>query len=163
MLLIILGQFHQDGLLQTDKDQHQSLQLQAVLVPEVYLLWPATLVVIPQRKRLVFFLVNATNNSGYTTSSTKTSNGIQCNNSFGERRGFIKFPLTAIPTGATIVSSSLSLVNNSSTTTSTANNDVKPLGNTYLYLAMHQHYLMRLVLEIAERFTVEPNGVIQEL
>ena len=76
------------------------------------------------------FPVNATNNSGYTTSSTKTSNGIQCNNSFGERRGFVKFPLTTIPTGATIVSASLSLVNNASGTSSAANNDVKPLGNT---------------------------------
>ncbi len=76
------------------------------------------------------FPSNATNNTGFVTSSAKTDNGIQCNNGGGERRGFIKFPLTAIPAGATIVSSTLRLTNNNSITPSGANNDVKPLGNT---------------------------------
>ncbi len=76
------------------------------------------------------FPVNAANNTGYVTSSAKNDNGIQCNLTPTERRGFIKFPLTAIPTGATIVSSSLRLTNNNSLTLSGANNDVKPLGNT---------------------------------
>jgi PKD-like domain/Secretion system C-terminal sorting domain/Putative metal-binding motif len=74
--------------------------------------------------------VNGTNNTGFVTSTVKTNDGIQCNNLITERRGFVKFPLTAIPTGATIVSSSLRLINNASLTLSTANNDVKPLGNT---------------------------------
>ena len=76
------------------------------------------------------FPSNATNNTGFVTSSAKTDNGIQCNATPTERRGFMKFPLTAIPAGATIVSSSLRLTNNSSLTSSAANNDVKPLGNT---------------------------------
>ena len=74
--------------------------------------------------------VNATNNSGFVTSSVKTNDGIQCNAAPTERRGFIKFPLTSIPAGATIVSSSLRLTNNNNLTASGANNDVKPLGNT---------------------------------
>ena len=76
------------------------------------------------------FPENAANNTGFVTSSVKTDNGIQANNGGGERRGFIKFPLSSIPAGATIVSASLRLTNNNSTTLSTAFNDVKPLGNT---------------------------------
>ena len=75
------------------------------------------------------FPVNAANNTGFVTSTVKTSDGIQNNNGAGERRGIIKFPLTAIPTGATIISSSLRLTNNNSTQLSTNDNDVRPLGN----------------------------------
>ena len=78
--------------------------------------------------------VNATGNTGFVTKSgiisptyTKSDNNIQANS--GSQRGFIKFPLTAIPVGATILSSSLNLTNNNSTTLSSTFNDVKPLGN----------------------------------
>jgi hypothetical protein len=73
--------------------------------------------------------LNETNNTGFVTSSVKTDGNIQSNSGTGERRGFIKFPLSAIPAGSTIISSTLTLTNNNSTTSSTASNDVKPLGN----------------------------------
>ena len=76
------------------------------------------------------FPVNSANNTGSVTSTVKTTDGIQCFNGTGEKRGFIKFPLSAIPAGATIVSSSLILTNNNTPSLTSSDCDVKPLGNT---------------------------------
>ena len=70
--------------------------------------------------------LNGTNNTGYTNGGSKTSGTINVNNSGSQLRGYIKFPLTAIPAGSTITSSVLKLTNNGSLT-SGATNDVKPL------------------------------------
>lgn len=71
--------------------------------------------------------LSATNNTGFTSTSTKTSGNITCNS--GSLRGYIKFPLSSIPSGATISSATLTLVNNNSTTLSTVANNVRALGN----------------------------------
>jgi len=70
--------------------------------------------------------VNGTNNTGYTTTSTKTSGDIQCNS--GSLAGYAKFPLSVIPSGATITGSVLTVVNNGSSSSS-ATNDIRALGN----------------------------------
>jgi hypothetical protein len=72
--------------------------------------------------------VNATNNTGYCTSSLKTSGDIQCNSN--TLRGYAKFLLSSINTpGATVTAATLSVVNNNSTTVSTATNDLRGLAN----------------------------------
>ncbi|MCX6290302.1 MAG: T9SS type A sorting domain-containing protein [Bacteroidetes bacterium] len=70
--------------------------------------------------------VVATNNTGYTSSTTKTSGDINCNS--GTLRGYVKFPLSALPAGSVISSSTLSLENNGSLTLSTATNTITALG-----------------------------------
>ncbi|MFN8274465.1 MAG: T9SS type A sorting domain-containing protein [Flavobacteriaceae bacterium] len=71
--------------------------------------------------------LSTTNHTGFTSSSTKTSGNITCNS--GSLRGYLRFPLSSIPAGATISSATLTLVNNNSTTVSTATNNVRALGN----------------------------------
>ncbi|MBS7788255.1 T9SS type A sorting domain-containing protein [Flavobacterium sp. CYK-55] len=72
--------------------------------------------------------ISGTNNTGFTSSSTKTSGNITCNS--GSLRGYIKFPLSSLPAGASISSATLTLVNNNSATVSGATNNVRALGNT---------------------------------
>ncbi len=68
-----------------------------------------------------------TNNTGFTSTSSKTSGDIQVNS--GSLRGYLKFPLSALPADATITSSILTLTHNGTNSTSTATNTVTALGN----------------------------------
>ncbi|HRH39798.1 MAG TPA: hypothetical protein PK760_15720, partial [Flavobacteriales bacterium] len=70
----------------------------------------------------------ATNNSGYVNGGTKNSDGISCNST--GLNGYIKFPLTGLPTGAVVTAANLALTNNNSTTLSGATNNITALGNT---------------------------------
>lgn len=71
--------------------------------------------------------VSATNNTGYTTIGTKTSGDIHASST--ANRGYAKFPLSSLPAGSVVTGSTLTVVNNNSTTLSTATNDVTALGN----------------------------------
>ena len=77
--------------------------------------------------------VNVTNGTGFTTSSTKSSGNITVSSSSSSggtvRLGYLKFPLTSIPSDATIASSTLSLTNNGSGDLSSQTNKVTALGN----------------------------------
>lgn len=76
-------------------------------------------------------LPSSTNFTGFTSSSSKTSGNITTASASAspERRGYLKFPLSDIPSGAYITSASLSLTNNSSGALSSLNNWVNALGN----------------------------------
>ncbi len=66
--------------------------------------------------------VVAANNSGWTDNNgPKTPDLITVNSGFGERRGYIKFPLSGIPAGSTINSAILRLTNNGSTASGAIN------------------------------------------
>jgi len=71
------------------------------------------------------------NNTGFTTSSTKSDGNITCASSLTapERRGYLKFPLTGLPAGAVITASTLSITNNASGALSGVVNNVNALGN----------------------------------
>lgn len=74
--------------------------------------------------------VSATNNTGWTDNNgPKTSDAIMVNDGGGERRGYLKFPLSSIPTGVTISSSVLKLTNNNTASLSNATNYVNALDN----------------------------------
>ena len=77
--------------------------------------------------------IAATDNTGFTTSSTKSSGNITVSSSSSSggtvRLGYLKFPLTSIPSDATIASSTLSLTNNGSGDLSSQTNKVTALGN----------------------------------
>lgn len=74
--------------------------------------------------------VNVTHGSGYTTSSTKTDgNVIVANQTTPIRRGYLKFPLTALPSGATITSSVLTMQHNGTDAQGSVNNTITALGN----------------------------------
>src|SRR6185437_13746886 len=69
---------------------------------------------------------------GYTTSTTKTDGNITVASASASppvRLGYLKFPLTGIPAGATINSSTLNLTNNASGALSGQPNNVTALGN----------------------------------
>ncbi len=70
----------------------------------------------------------ATNNTGYVNGGTKNSDGISCNSS--GLNGYVKFPLTGLPTGAIVTAANLALTNNNSTTLSGATNNITGLANT---------------------------------
>jgi hypothetical protein len=72
--------------------------------------------------------VNAANNTGYTDNTTKSSDGIVTGTTVPERRGYLKFPLSAIPAGVTISASNLKITNNNSLSSSGAASYVKGLG-----------------------------------
>ncbi|MEI2750128.1 MAG: PKD-like domain-containing protein [Ferruginibacter sp.] len=72
--------------------------------------------------------VAATNNTGWTDNNgPKTTDNISVQGGGAERRGYLKFPLSGIPTGSTITSSILRLTNNGSSA-SGATNTVNALG-----------------------------------
>lgn len=74
--------------------------------------------------------VVSTNNTGWTDNNgPKTSDGIMVNGGTGERRGYLKFPLTSLPTGITVSSSVLKLTNNNTASLSSAVNNVNALDN----------------------------------
>jgi hypothetical protein len=72
------------------------------------------------------FPVNATNNTGFTTSGAKTDGNMTvASSSAGTvRYGYMKFPLTELPAGAVVTASTLSLTNNGSGALSGVNNEV---------------------------------------
>ena len=71
------------------------------------------------------------NNTGYTTSSAKTDGNIVTASSLTapERRGYLKFPLSVLPSGSIITSSTLNITNNANAALSTVANSVAALGN----------------------------------
>lgn len=72
--------------------------------------------------------VISTHNTGYTSSSTKTSGDINCNS--GTLRGYAKFPLSDLNLeGITVTGVTLTVVNNGSITPSSAINDIRGLAN----------------------------------
>ena len=69
---------------------------------------------------------NGTNNTGFTTSTTKTSDGISV--SSGTKTGYLKFNLAGLTGASSVTGVTLSLVNNGSTS-SGSTNYVVPLGS----------------------------------
>ncbi len=72
--------------------------------------------------------LNATNNTGWTDNNGPKTTDLITVNTGTEKRGYIKFPLSAIPAGVTITSSVLKLTNSGSAA-SGATNEINALGN----------------------------------
>ncbi len=70
----------------------------------------------------------ATNNTGYTDGSTKSSDGITTGTTAPERRGYLKFSLAGIPAGVTITASNLKITNSAGSSSSGGASYVKGLG-----------------------------------
>lgn len=73
----------------------------------------------------------ATNNTGFTSSTAKTDGNITCASALSspERRGYAKFSLSGLPSGAVVTAATLSITNNAGGALSGVNNDVTALGN----------------------------------
>lgn len=56
--------------------------------------------------------VNATDNTGFTDGTVKVSDLVTVGTTAPEKRGYLKFPLSAIPAGSTVTASVLRLTNN---------------------------------------------------